>query len=229
MDINKFPCVLFLFWFQFFLFGCDNRIALNNESCGLIIEGNRGCPNVYKENFLLPSGNMDVSMEEDYWLFLVIKNELHSTELIDGKPERNSLTIKGFDIELDFGPYTASLSNKERNFFSPISSIVEPTGKVVAGFKAIPSGITSILNLPLGRRFVALVKIQAVVQHDAVGMECGKFTYFVELCNGCLIDWRFPPCPKKNDPTIQKNICGLPQDTAVTCCTETNKVINCYY
>ena len=228
MDRKDLIYMLLLFGTHLVFFGCNNRTIIDSDCCKWMIKGNRGCPEVHIEKSMLPSGIMDVSMEEDYWLFLVIKNECNFAEMTDGKPERGNLTIKGFEIELDFGSYNGSLSNNERKYFIPYAGFIEQKGMRIVELKTIPYNIVSKLNIPNGIKLTTFVKIQAIIKNSTEGSECGKFIYNVNLCKRCLVDLRTPPCPSKSDPTIAKNICGLPQDSPVTCCLTKNQVVSCY-
>jgi hypothetical protein len=176
-----------------------------------------------------PQGTLDISGKQGYTLFPLMVNNLIQTEAVDGQPERNRLAIKGFEVELDLGSIPGTFPSDLLDYFEPKSGSVDPGGGKTAGAVEIfPTQLVQMLNFPSDRRPLVQASVRAVGSRGGVTHKSALFIYPITLCNGCLVDFR-DTCPSSSDPTIITNVCGLPQDSRVTCCEDSKtKNVLCY-
>ena len=72
-----------------------------------------------------------------------------------------------------------------------------------------------------------IATIQAIAQHNGSELKSTEAHYPIELCNGCLVR-DVGACPTSENPVdFSSNDCGLPQDAAVVCCTDSVAGFHC--
>ncbi len=170
-----------------------------------------------------PRGTLDVSVKQGYWLYPLLVNNLTSTRSSDKEPERNTLHMRGFDVEIDLGQIPGQFPDDLLKFWEPTSGVISPSGSIASILKAIPDRLVQLLNIPVGLKPLVMISIKATAKHAGGDKESSTFIYPVDLCNGCLVDLRTTcPDPAK-DKEILTNYCGTPQDDPITCCTASGK------
>ena len=174
-----------------------------------------------------PRGTLDVSAKAGYWLYPLMENNLKPSTSSDGQPERNTLHLRGFEVEIDLGQIPGEYPKDLLNFYDPTSGYIAPGSKVAGKVKVIPDRLVQLLNIPKGIKTLVMVSVRAVAKRSGSDQESSTFIYPIDLCNGCLVDMRNTcPDPKK-DTTILTNYCGTPQDEPITCCSKAG-VISCF-
>lgn len=167
----------------------------------------------------LPRGTLDVSMGIGYRLYPLLENNLKTSKTTDGEPERNSLHITGFEVDIDLGEIPGEFPSDLTSFWEPASGQLDPGGKLASVANVISDRLTKMLNIPKGIKPLVLISIKAVAKRSGSDKDSSTFVFPIDLCNGCLVDWR-TTCPATTDKTVKKNYCGRPQDQPVTCCTD---------
>lgn len=197
-----------------------------------------GCKIATTTTIYNPMGLLDVSVDMGYWFYPLLENKLTSTASGDGEPERNALTLKGFEVELDLQGMekTAGWTIKEEQlkFWLPASGYLTPKGALAGRIKVIPDWLAKAMHVPVkaqktaGGWPVIYAVVTAVASKTGSEVESSAFVYPIEICNGCLVDLR-KQCVEdlSKDKTVLTNYCGLPQDSSVTCCPF-NKAYACY-
>ena len=187
-----------------------------------------------------PMGRLDVSVGQGYWLYPLMENALTSTTTGDGEPERNALTLKGYEVELDLQGMekTAGWNVKQEQlkFWLPASGYLGPGGKLAGAARVIPDWLAAKMAGPVkaqaqpGGWPVIYAIVTAVAAKTGSEVESAVFVYPIEICNGCLVDKRTScPADPSKDKNLLSNYCGLPQDTPVTCCPRnTGDSFGCY-
>ena len=172
-------------------------------------------------------GRLDVLMKTGYWLFPLIENHMGVTKSGDGDPERNTLIMRGFEIELDMQEIPGAYANFLTDRFEPISGYLPPGSKMSAAVKIIPDELVQTLNIPRNYTPVIMATVRAVATQNGSTKRSSAFVFPVEICNRCLVDFR-ETCPAATDKTIKTNVCGYPQDLPVTCCRQPDGSGKCY-
>jgi len=173
------------------------------------------------------AGLLDVSGGYGYYMYPLVENGLMSTAG-DNQPERNALHMTGFSIEIDLGSIPGSYPDEVLDFVFLVSGTIDPGGQAAyAGIEVIKAELVKRLSIPKGLRPVVTVSMRAIAKRSGEEMESAEFVFPVTLCNGCLVDFR-NTCPLSTDKTILTNECGLPQDSAVTCCPTTGGLVTCF-
>lgn len=174
-----------------------------------------------------PRGILDVSADQGYWLYPLMENNLKSSLSADGQPERNTLHIRGYEVEIDLGQIPGEYPADLLKFYDPTSGNMPPGSKLTGKVKVIKDALVKRLNIPKGIKPLVMISIRAVAKRSGSDQESSTFIYPIDLCNGCLVDMR-NSCPDTTkDKTILTNYCGTPQDTAVTCCPKSG-VTSCF-
>lgn len=174
-----------------------------------------------------PRGTLDVSAKLGYWLFPLMENNLKPSASVDGQPERNSLHLRGYEVEIDLGQIPGEYPGDLLKFYDPTTGDINPGSKLDGKVKVIPDRLVQMLNIPKGLKPLVMVSIRAIAKRSGSDQESSTFIYPIDLCNGCLVDMR-NSCPDtKTDKTILTNYCGTPQDSPVTCCAKAG-IIDCY-
>ena len=198
-----------------------------------------GCQVATATTVYNPMGQLDVAVGMGYMLYPLLENALTSSASGDGEPERNALTLKGFDVEIDLqGMENAggmgSVDADKLKFWVPASGYLPPGGKLAGIIKVIPDWLADIMSRgpikpqkPPGGWPVVYVIVTAVAAKTGSEVESSTFVYPIEICNECLVDKR-KVCPDTDkDKTVLANYCGLPQDSAITCCP-LKKAYSCF-
>jgi hypothetical protein len=169
------------------------------------------------------TGHLDVSMKLGYLAFPEVMNALGSSTAIQpSQPETNILQLRGYRISLDMGEIPGSFPAELTNSTYPTSGTIAPNGAMVGPIEVIENPLAAQLAtvVPKGVERTIFASIRAVAQTMGNEKESGVFVFPVVICNGCLVEF-LPTCPLAEDKAKYKsNLCGLPQDGQVTCCTE---------
>jgi len=206
--------------------GCvDERsfVIIQNQvpETGCTIPGNM--TDVYR-----PKGILDLQGQRGYEFFPLIRNDLLPSSGVDDQPERNLLFLKEFKVSLDLG-VTASRSVPPEltDFDVPTSGLLSPGETRSSSVQVIPDLLVPFLTAPKEFRPVVVATVQAVAEHNGEELESTEFVYPIELCNGCLVV-KLSSCPGPDDDvTLLPNLCGLPQDEAVSCCDDAARGLVC--
>jgi len=205
---------------------------------GGCVEGNRaffirqnqvpqtGCVVSTNTTLYNPRGLLDVSMDWGYRMYPLLENYLKSTLSGDGEPERNTLQLVGFEVDLDMSDIPGNYDKAYTRFFQPVSGTIPPSSKLSSVVKVIADQLAKGLNIPAHRTPYNLIMatVTAVAKKNGSTFKSGGFVYPIDVCNGCLVNIpKGGTCPSKGDKSIISNTCGLPQDTPVTCCTTPEK------
>ena len=177
----------------------------------------------------LGSGVLDVQGQQGYVFFPELVSELVATSGSDGEPERNRLTLRGFEVDVDLGQVAANLGLASTVVSStePVFATLEPGGKVITSVTLITAELVQQLKgLPVDRRPWVVARMRAVADHSGSTLKSAELEYPVQLCNGCLMSGvvpgsPLPDCPSERPAQAKSNTCGLPQDSEVFCCGRT--------
>lgn len=165
------------------------------------------------------SGVLDINGAQGYYFFPELRSELAATTDEDGEPERNMLTIDGFEVDLDVPEAIADSSLTKT--FSYASGLLEPNGGTLrfSNVPIISKELVSQFPLGEGNEVVVLAKIRARAKHNGSTLKSVEFSYPIRVCRGCLVT-DLGDCPSTAVEGVTTNSCGLPQDSPVVCCTQ---------
>jgi len=172
----------------------------------------------------LSRGTLDVSGKTGYLLFPQVENAMASSA---GGTQVNALQMREYRMEIDMGQIPGTFPDQLLSFSERTSGYLPPGGKIVSGVWIVPDELAALLAgvVPANVRTEIIVEVRAVADKVGSEMETGPFAFPIDICNGCLVDMR-ATCPDltKVDPsTYDTNVCGLPQDSPVTCCSTPTK------
>lgn len=181
---------------------------------GCMIPGVEG--DVYR-----PAGVLDVQGRMGYRLFPLVRNDLPSSVAVDGQPERNTLYMRRFEVELELGDADPGGVPAELTTFDvPTSASLAPVQTRSSAVKIIKEELLDMLQVSKDFRPTVLAKVQAVAEHAGTDIKSTTLVYPVEICDGCLVTV-LSACPGPDDEVdIPANPCGLAQDQAVACCND---------
>lgn len=165
------------------------------------------------------AGLLDVSVNFGYRFFPLIENNMRSTKG-DGQPERNQLYLRKVKISLDLDEIPGNYPDDLVEFGLPISGLLNPGARIViGGIEIVRAELVQMLpNLETRRPYI-MASVGVIADRNGEEVESGSFLYPIELCEGCLVDYR-ASCPTSGDTTVIRNVCGLPQESRVTCCND---------
>lgn len=179
------------------------------------------------------TGLLDVSMKTGYLAFPEALNQLaSSTASQPGQPESHILAMRGFRIALDTSEIPASFPAELTNTVFPTSGTIAPNGAMVIPIQVISDPLAEQLagTVPKGVQRTIYASVHAFATITGGEKESALFVFPVQVCNGCLVEMLTGQnCPAPNDSLakFKTNICGLPQDAPVTCCTEASGSVRC--
>ncbi|MBK8479745.1 MAG: hypothetical protein IPL40_00995 [Proteobacteria bacterium] len=163
-----------------------------------------------------------------YRLYPLLVNDLLPTKNNDDQPERNAILVKGFDVELDLGPWSGVGVPEELTTFSvPFGKRMEPGAEAGTAVDII-SGTLARLMAPIVAATpdtatlrsgpIVTATVRAYGDHNGSRVTSYDFVYPVTLCSGCLVQ-ELTDCPAAGvEAALQPSLCGDPQDGPVSCC-----------
>jgi len=180
-----------------------------------------------------PRGTLDVAGNQGYWLYPLMENNYKSTKTSDGQPERNSLHLRGYEVEIDLGQIPGSYPADLLEFYEPTTGNIAPGSKAWGKVKVIPDRLIKLMNIPTSvGKVLVMVSVRALAKKGGSDVESSTFVYPVDLCNGCLVDYQTtcptPAASGTTGTTILYNACGTPQDEPVTCCNKDKVGTYCF-
>jgi hypothetical protein len=171
----------------------------------------------------LASGLLDVNTRVGlgYYMFPTLVNNMIGTSSMDKQPERNNLQMRRFEVSLDLGGYL-NVDPGALEFVIPQSGMIQAGEEAVFGpIPVIDDHLAADLGASLcskskASRPVIAINLRAVADRGSETCESAEFIFPITLCCGCLVDWRMS-APATGDSSVDKNECGAPQDSRVTC------------
>jgi len=224
------------------LAGLAGLAGCTDDDIGLVIEKIVGvetpdCVADPGSNIIRTRGTLDVGLVQagtlrGYTLTPVVKNNLLVPVGTGTTLETNTITVTGFDVELNASPnddaLNAALAGVQSKFYVPSAAGRLPPGgvsSVAALVEVIPRDIANVMGLAIttqGLRSVGplLVHVRPVGQRASLKLNGGFIDFPVDVCKFCLTPVP-APCPATGFPAdqIQAGGCFPQQDSAVTCCT----------
>jgi hypothetical protein len=169
---------------------------------------------------LLGAGSLDVDSRVGlgYTMFPTVVNT---------DPDRGNLSLKRIILNIDPGPSDPLLDHSELQAVVPIAGTIPAQGELVIGpLMVISETLAADLGAVLCRkshytRPVISVALRVVADQAGEIHMSRRFDYPITLCCRCLVDWR-PSAPASGDSSVQRNACGAPQDSRVTCYPNTS-------
>lgn len=188
---------------------------------GCVIPGAQG--DVYRAG-----GILDVQGRMGYRLFPLVRNDLPTSVTEDGQPERNTLHMRRFEVELDLGDADpGGVPSELITFEVPSSASLAPAQARSSAVKIIKEQLLDVLQVSQDFRPTVIAKVQAVAEHAGTDITSTTFYYPVEICDGCLVTV-LSACPgPEDDIEVPENPCGLAQDQAVACCNDSARGFVC--
>lgn len=188
-----------------------------------------GCVVTTDDAIYRSQGVLDVSLGAGYVLFPLLRNDLPSKKLASDqsdKPEPNQLHLREFRVELDLGSTANTVLPDELKFSRPTSGVLLPGGKRASAVELIPDDVVKKLKVASGARPMVIAEVKAVAESgEGDVIESLPFYYPVSLCNGCLVV-TLSTCPTSATAETS-NVCGLPQDGPLVCCTDSAVGFHC--
>lgn len=190
-----------------------------------------GCTISTTDKIYRPEGLLDVSLGMGYWLFPLLYNDLPSVkggQDLSDTPDPNTLHLREYWVDLDLGgiPKKTTIPGSLTSFTYPTSGMLMPGDKRASVVKVIPDDLAARINVPTGARPMIMARIQAVASTGDDVLESMPFYYPIHLCNGCLVTM-LNSCPTDFTTSIPSNVCGIPQDVAVACCSDPQRGVVC--
>jgi hypothetical protein len=177
-------------------------------------------------------GRLDVSLANGYVAALLVGSQLTqrgSREQL--RTETARLTLEGAEVTLNDG--RGNLLDIGTNPFTTLGTgFVDPAGGTQPGFGAIfvdviPAAVKDALLASLGGEGVVQAKIRVFgTTLGGQSIESGDYTYSIEVCNGCLINY---PVTADSSGGVgdyecggtaaasTETLCGLGQDLMAPC------------
>ena len=178
--------------------------------------------------FYRAQGVLDVSLGEGYVLFPLLRNDLPSkkpAEDLSDRPEPNQLHMREFRVNLDLGG-VSTVAAEDRRFSRPTSGVILPGGKRASAVEIIPADVVNKRKIASGSRPMVIAEVTAVAESGEGDVyESLPFYYPVSLCHGCLVV-TLGTCPT-SATADDSNVCGLPQDGPLVCCTDSALGFHC--
>jgi len=188
-----------------------------------------GCVVTTDDTIYRSQGVLDVSLGAGYVLFPLLRNDLPTkkpAEDISDRPEPNQLHMREFRVKLDLGSTPHSVPPGELTFSRPTSGVLLPGDKRASAVEIIPDDVVKKLKVASGARPMVIAEIKAVAESGEGDVyESLPFYYPVSLCNGCLVV-TLGACPT-SAAADDSNVCGLPQDGPLVCCTDSALGFHC--
>lgn len=188
-----------------------------------------GCVVTADDAIYRSQGVLDVSLGAGYVLFPLLRNDLPSkkpAEDLSDRPEPNQLHMREFRVKLDLGSTPNSTSPGELSFSRPTSGVLLPGDKRASAVEIIPDDVVTKLKVASGARPMVIAEVTAVAESGEGDVyESLPFYYPVSLCNGCLVV-TLGTCPTSTTAS-DSNVCGLPQDGPLVCCTDSALGFHC--
>lgn len=206
----------------------------NNSSIAIVANGlpNSDCILTDDPDLQASAGVLDLTLGHGYRMGPVVANRMRETTTtrapttgseVETTTERNTVTIRGFEVELTCVEGTPGCDR--------IAEVVNVPPFFTPGAGTIPPGLTSAIPVVVIPGFIAReikgdlgsddplvrVTLRAVGGRNAdEELESGEFEYYVTLCEGCLVQGINPPqaCPGGS----AEGRCGLGQDARIDCC-----------
>jgi hypothetical protein len=170
---------------------------------------------------LLAAGSLDVDSRVGlgYTMFPTVVN---------ADPDRGNLSLKRVILNIDPGPSAPPLDHpSELQAVILIAGTIPALSEVVVGpLMVISEALAADFGVVLCdkssyTRPVINVGLRVVADQAGETHESRMFNYPITLCCKCLVDWR-ASAPASGDSSVQRNACGAPQDSRVTCYPGTN-------
>ncbi len=169
----------------------------------------------------ISAGFIDANSSWGYFFTPLVKNFAATTDYVT--TEQRLAFIEGADITLDTDINTG-LGSEYTAFSQRFSAVVEPDGGIaVLGFELIPVEVVQAHRGQLGSSGIAKIRATVTMFGRIAGadFETQDYTYWVEVCDGCLIN-DLGPCEGLTEtPSNTGGACVPLQDTSsVDCCTD---------
>ena len=158
-----------------------------------------------------------------YDMFLLVKNNLLSTENTGSAVEENCIVLDKAQVDLSLGTLGDHVESSLTRYEVPLALTICPGEEKGVTVRVIPSQVVELIGNQIneGSTVLATARVKLVGKRGSQNIPSNSIQYPIFLCNGCLVH-NLGLCSSDTIPERPKtgNPCNPAQDDIIECCSE---------
>ncbi len=158
-----------------------------------------------------------------YDMYLLVKNNLLSTENSGNAVEENCIVLEKAQVDLNLGSLGDYVESSLTRYEVPLALTVCPEEEKAVTVRVIPSQVVELVGNQIneGSTILATARVKLIGKRGSQKIPSNSIDYPIFLCNGCLIH-NLGLCSSNTIPDSPKagNPCNPAQDDILECCSE---------